>query len=290
MDILDFVKTHIPKRYADSNKGSYGKCLMICGSDRYPGAPILACAGAVRSGAGLVELYSTEKVVCAALPVYPDIIYHTINDISSGDDNESIAGQSGTADCILIGCGCGVSENLYRLTSEIANTEGGPTVIDADALNSISVFDRNLEIFASAKRHIVITPHPLEFSRLCGLTVAEISDNRVGCATAFATLHNVYVLLKGNGTVSASPDGKYTVNTTGSSALAKAGSGDVLAGVITSFIAQGCTPYDAAVISAYLHGAAGDTLARRLSEYGVAASDLPVAIAEEIRRLFPACG
>lgn len=141
------------------------------------------------------------------------------------------------------------------------------------------------EILSAARRPVVLTPHPAEFARLCGLSTEEVQADRVAHATAFARATGAILLLKGNKTVLALPDGSYTVNPSGSAALAKGGTGDVLAGVLVGLLAGGMAPAEAAFAAAYLHGAAGETLAAQVSPYGVLPSELPAAIAREIARL-----
>lgn len=264
-----YVKAHLPRRTAESNKGTYGRVLLLAGSGDMRGAAALATLGALRLGAGLVTLASTREVIDAL----SSSIYEALwLDRSTPDLLE----RSDKMQSIGIGCGMGQTAETKRLVSALLEREGAPLVIDADGIN---VLHGRAYLLKEAKRKVILTPHPLEFSRLCGLSVAEIQSDREGSAKAFAKKYGVTLLLKGHHTVIT--DGENTfVNPTGSSALAKGGSGDVLCGMLCALLAQGCTPLDAAVIAAYLHGEAGQQLAKEYSEYGVLASDLPTAAAK----------
>ena len=159
-------------------------------------------------------------------------------------------------------------------------SEGAPLVLDADAINAIAKYS-SAQLLLQAKRPLVLTPHPLEFSRLSGYSVDFIQANRISCAKEFAKTYNCTLLLKGAATVIT--DGEAVlVNSSGSSALAKGGSGDVLAGLLVSLLAYSKDALSASAIAAYLHGTAGDRLAEKYSEYGVTPSDLPKEVARVI--------
>ena len=263
----EYVFEHLPKRFSDSNKGTYGKTMLICGSKNMRGAAALATLGALRTGVGLVTLASTKEVI--------DSLSSTIYEpIFADRDSTDVISLSDKMNSVGIGCGMGVDAKEY--IHALILKEGAPLIIDADGIN---VLAKNAGILKNAKREIVLTPHPLEFSRLIGISVEEIQSDREGIALSFAKEYGVTLLLKGKDTVIANQD-KVFVNPTGSSALAKGGSGDVLCGMICSFAAQGASPFDAAVISAYIHGLAGERLAKIHSEYGVIASELPLEAAK----------
>ena len=272
----------LPPRAANSHKGSFGRVLGIVGSARYPGAALLAAEGALRAGCGLFTLASEGKVTDAALLRTPEILTLPLSPLSSLSESESAAVLTSAegADAVLVGCGCGKSEGLCRLLLDLMGKRGAPLVIDADGLNALAeAREAAEEAFLFARRPLVLTPHPLELARLTGLTVKVIQENRLSVAKDFAARWRLTLVLKGAATVVASPEGEVSVSTVGSSALAKGGSGDVLAGVTAGLLAQGATPYDAARAAVFLHGRAADTLAARLSAYGVLPSDLPREIA-----------
>ncbi len=269
----EYILSHMPKRTAESNKGTYGKVMLICGSGDMRGAAALAALGALRLGAGLVTLASTREVIDALSSNIYEAIWldRAAADVVSASDKMSAVG---------IGCGMGTSAN--ELVTALIERSGAPLIIDADGINALS---GNAAALKKAKRKILLTPHPLEFSRLSGLSVEEIQSSRESVAQSFAKEYGVTLLLKGHGTVITDGD-KLFVNPTGSSALAKGGSGDVLCGMICALCAEGAAPIDSAVISAYLHGLAGERLAKIYSEYGVLAGELPAEAAKILSELF----
>ena len=185
---------------------------------------------------------------------------------------------------MLVGSGSSVTEELYALVWALLETEGCPIVLDADAINAIA--DKGGEGRAklrAARRKVILTPHPLEFARLYGIRVAEVQQRRIELALAFARDYNCTLVLKGAGTVVTDGDRVY-INSTGSSALSKAGSGDVLAGFVASLIAARTAPLYAAALAVYYHGVAADTLRDELSVFGVTPSDLPREIARQIAK------
>ena len=186
--------------------------------------------------------------------------------------------------------GCGIGQEgdgakFCRAMGDFLATRGGAVVLDADALNLLSRHGAR-ELLRAAKRPVILTPHEMEFSRLCGLPLTDIKADRTGCAVRFAADTGVTVLLKGPGSVIARPDGSFSVCPSGSPALAKGGTGDVLAGMLLGLLAQGTEPSDAAFLSAYLHGEAGEEQARIYSERGVLPSTLAATAATVLCDIF----
>lgn len=252
-------------RPADSHKGTFGTLFTLCGSRKMPGAAYLAASGALRSGVGLVKIAADQeltRILQARLaePVWLDIA--------------SLPDPYGTAFL----CGCGLGREMDAVLSVLLPQIHVPAVYDADCINYFSLHKDEMDRLTGP---YVLTPHPAEFSLLTGLSVAQIQQNRVEIASSFARQHGCVLVLKGKNTVVASPDGEIGINTTGSDELAKGGSGDVLAGVIASLLAQGHDRFTAAQIGVYAHGLAGEHLARRYGSHGVLPSDLP----EEIGRI-----
>ncbi len=268
----DYVAKHLPRRKAESNKGTYGRALLIAGSDDMRGAAALAVLGALRMGAGLVTLASTPKVIdTLSASIYEALwLDRSVPDLLERSDKMQSVG---------IGCGMGQTAKTKQLVCDLLLREGAPLVIDADGINVLGGYAYLLK---EAKREVILTPHPLEFSRLSGLSVETIQNDREGTAKAFAKEYGVTLLLKGHRTVITNGEDTF-INPTGSSALAKGGSGDVLCGMLCAFLAQGASPLDAAVLAAYLHGLAGERLAEVYSEYGVLASELPAEAAKLLR-------
>ena len=260
----DALRALLPPRKADGNKGTFGKVLLLAGSGNMRGAAALAALGALRLGAGLVTVASTKEVIDALSSSIYEAIW-------LDREKEDAVAAASLCKAVGVGPGLGQSEETTALIKNLLSEETDvPLVIDADGINVLA----GNTAWLYANRPVLLTPHPLEFSRLCGKTVAEIQADRVGIAKAFAAQYRVTVLLKGKNTVIT--DGETVhVNESGNTALAKGGSGDVLTGMICALLAQGCTPMDAAVLAAYLHGLAGERLSETYSEYGVLASELP---------------
>ncbi len=283
-----WAKSALPKRRENSNKGTFGRLFAYVGSTKYMGACHLVLESALRGGAGYVELCAEREVWLSVLAKFPEIVYTEANPTSllTEGDIARIAEAEKKSTAALIGCGSGASEPLRELTTSLINSSGGPLVIDADAINSLA-YDSESAICAikTSKRKIILTPHPLEFSRLCGLSVEKINEDRVFAAESFAKETASIVILKGNRTVITDGNKTY-VNTSGSSALAKAGSGDCLAGLLSSLVAtrQGDV-LSLCALAAYIHGAAADNLSVVFSKYGVTPSDLPREMAKVIKSL-----
>ena len=278
----------LPERASDSHKGSFGRLLMIAGSATYPGAAHLALEAALRSGVGYVTCLG-EKALCDSLLLkFPEVIYKhfSLENMSDAalDDIVKIA-EKHTA--VMIGSGLGSSHyvEVFKIIERLLSCDGGAVIIDADGINALSLNPkRATEILQASKRKVILTPHPLELSRIAELPTESIQADRLGTARAFASSRKVILVLKGAGTITT--DGKRVfINSSGSSALAKAGSGDVLAGLISGIAASGTEPLVASALATYLHGLAADRLADELSELGVTPSDLPIRIAREMAEL-----
>ena len=275
----------IPCRPRNTHKGSFGRLLILAGSRAYRGAAMLASEAALRAGAGVVTLASHESVLEGALLRTPELLTLALPELDRIDREGqcTVLDAADKASAVLLGCGSGASVPLSGLIWELLSSEGAPLLLDADGLNSLALHrEESLHRLRKSKRQVVLTPHPLELSRLTGLPTSKIQSERIGVARAFAEETGATVVLKGAGSVIVTPGEKITLNQTGGPALSKAGSGDVLAGTAAAFLAQGIAPHSAASLAVYLHGAAGDTLAGELSEYGVLPGDLPSAIAREI--------
>ncbi|MBR3767152.1 MAG: NAD(P)H-hydrate dehydratase [Clostridia bacterium] len=254
------IKAMLPKRPFDANKGTFGKALIISGSYKMPGACVIATKGALTMGAGLTYL------------AFPDCIYNTVtahltecvfrplaSDKYGGFGERSFATLSeelSSFSAVAIGPGMGTDAGAVKLLKSVIKSYTGKLIIDADGINIIS---RNIDILKESKADIVLTPHPGEMARLTGLSVKEINTDRINIASEFSQRMNVTVLLKGVNTVIASPDGKVFINPTGSDALARGGSGDLLTGITVSLACQNLSSFDAAVTGAYIHGLAGET-------------------------------
>lgn len=253
----------LPNRPKNSNKGTFGKVLNIAGSWNYQGAAYLSSVSALRVGAGLVALSADEQVVKSVATQSPDIVFLDRKDVFNVLENYTV---------ISIGCGLGVSQEtkhfFIKFLEKIKDFET-PVILDASALQMLS----EMKTFELPKNSI-LTPHPGEASRLLDVPICEIVDKSEYFSEILAEKYKAIVLLKGQNTKVYAPDGRFYVNKTGSSALAKAGSGDVLTGMISGLIAQKMDLFDATCLAAHLHGLAGELAGKDLSEYCVLASEL----------------
>lgn len=279
-----WVRDHLPKREENSHKGTFGSLMMITGSETYRGAAALSMESALRGGVGLLRYYGTPALCKELAARFPEVIYEktAAAEVLSSEEIALLCEASKTHAATLVGCGSGQSAGLEALVRALMDTEGGPLVLDADAINALALHrEEGVAAIKTAKRTVILTPHPMEFSRLSGLSISQIQNHRIESARAFAKECGCILVLKGAGTLVTDGEVLY-INHTGSSALAKAGSGDVLAGFLASLVASGAKPIHAAALAPYFHGRAADTLAKEFSSFGVIPSDLPLQIAREL--------
>ncbi len=267
-----WVRAHLPSRPVDGHKGTFGKCYLLAGSVGYTGAPVLAANAAVRSGTGLVFLGVPETVYPIVAGKTLEAMPHPLSAAPDGTLAElaldQIMQKAVSCDAILLGPGMGRSAAVEQLIPVLMERLEKPLVLDADGINALS---KHMDVLQRRRAPLVLTPHDGEFARLGGdLT----GGDRVGAAKSFAQRYGCVLVLKGHRTVTACPDGRVYVNTTGNSGLAKGGSGDTLAGLLTGLLAQGMEPGEAAAAAVWIHGRAGDLCAERLSVRGMAPSDL----------------
>lgn len=281
-----YAARHLPVRGENTSKGSFGSLLMITGSEVYRGAAALSLEGALRGGCGYVAYLGTEALISSLCRSFPEAIYRQIPAVSalSEEHCEEIAALSAKNDVTLVGCGCGDSEGLLRLVGRLLAVPGGTLVLDADALNALAHAPTESEmLLKGARRRVVLTPHPGELARLTGRSAAEVQARRMAIASEYAKRTGVLLVLKGARTLLCADEHIY-VNMSGSSALSKAGSGDVLAGSLASLIATGGVTEVMCALAVYYHGRAGDALEKMYSSYGVTPSDLPRQIAREMAK------
>jgi hydroxyethylthiazole kinase-like uncharacterized protein yjeF len=267
------VRPHFAPRLAATHKGTYGHVAIIAGSPGRSGAAVLAARGAIRSGAGLVNVATdaeTAKLVHAG----------SIESMTfSGDD---VAGFVSGKDAALIGPGLADDEGSYARIRLLAAAIELPLVIDASALNAFAL--RANEINPD-RRPRILTPHPGELARLLGTTAKNINANRIDAAREAARATGCVVVLKGFQTLIAEPDGHVNVNPTGNPGMASGGMGDVLGGMIAALLARGIDVFDAAIAAVYLHGFTGDMLKEEMGDIGLTAADLAERIPMAIKRL-----
>ncbi len=285
------VRDALPARNEDSNKGSYGKLLNIGGCASMTGAVLLSSMSAYRCGVGLVMTAAPEAAMSAVRLRLPEAIHCILplgetGAIAPGNAGLLTEKLNGWSTAALVGCGMSVTEESKALVKRLLSETKRPVVVDADGLNCIAALDGDgLNLLKSVQAPLILTPHMLEFSRLCGWPVDRIKADRFAIARNFAMENHVTLVLKDSNTVIASPEGELYLNDNGNSGLSKGGSGDVLAGMIASFLAQGAEPVQAALCGVYLHAAAGDAAKRRLTAYGMLPGDVIGCIPEAFGEL-----
>ena len=258
----------MPKRPKNSNKGTYGKAMFVSGCDTMSGAAVINGTSAYRVGCGLVNICSTQHTI--------NVIHNTLPEaVTTNRDNINLS----YGNVIAIGSGLGISEESKNIVEYVLKNAKCPVIADADALNIIAENDE-LKNYTSA-----ITPHLKEMSRLTGKSVEYIKENIIETAKEYAKKYNTVVVLKDTHSVIASPNGYICINTTGTSAMSKGGSGDSLTGVITGLIAQGVNVYDACCLGAYINGKAGEIAEKKTSKYSVLALDISNCIGDVLREL-----
>lgn len=269
------LKNLLPKRIEDSHKGTYGRVGIIGGSKGMTGAPYLASQAALRTGTGLVYTMVPKYIETIMSIKLTEAIIRPIEDKGKGhftkESLPEIIKEIESLDTIGIGPGLGIDGDRLYLIEEIIKAYKKPIVLDADAINCISM---NLNILLNRYNPIIITPHPGELGRLLGKSTKEIQENRIYYSKYASGKYNIIVVLKGFNTIVASPKDDVYINETGNPGMATAGSGDVLTGMIASLLGQGLKPIDAAKLGVFCHGLAGDLGSLEKGEYGLIASDI----------------
>ncbi len=269
----------IPRRAAYSNKGTFGKVLIVAGSENMCGAAYLSALAAYRTGAGLVKLLTVEENRLILQSRLPEAILatYTANQLMEGREEfrKLIDEQCRWADVVVLGPGLGCGAYVEYLVEDILTMACSPVVVDADGLNTIAAHPYLTSYFTE---NIIITPHLGEMARLTGQTIAQIQENLVETAVEYAAHYGLTCVLKDAATVVASREGGIYINSSGSSAMAKAGSGDVLTGMIAGLLGLGLDESESARLGVYLHGLAGELAGKRTGSHGLLASDLAEAI------------
>ena len=267
-----------PKRKKNSHKGSYGKVLMIAGSKGMSGAAYLSAKAAYAVGAGLVQIYTHEENRVILQQLLPEAIITTYDTF----DSEQLEKLIQWADLIGIGCGLGKSDTAERVMQYTLKGALVPCVVDADGINILS---KHMEWIEETNALIVLTPHMKEMSRMLQCSVKELIEQRMEKLHAFVERYKVVCVLKDARTLVAKEHQNTYLNLSGNAAMAKAGSGDVLAGVIVGILAQQCEPYTSACLGVFLHGLAGDMARDKKGAYSVLASDLVAEISSVLKNI-----
>lgn len=257
----------LPVRKEDSHKGTYGKVLMITGSRGMAGAAYLSAKAAYICGAGLVQIYTEESNRPILQQLLPEAVISTYEQY----EPEHLKMLLEWADVVCIGCGLGRNEISEKMLEGTLQDIKKPCVIDADGINLLA---NRLELLDEVKAPVVLTPHMREMTRLLGCSMEELQEHRFESLTEFSDRYPAVLALKDARTIVVQRGKRKFVNTAGNHAMAKAGSGDVLAGVITGLLAGRKSPYDSTVLGVYLHACGGDAARQRLGSYSVLAKDL----------------
>ncbi len=277
----------LSKRPSDAHKGLFGTVLVVAGSRGMAGAAALCGAAALRSGAGLSRIICPNEVQPTVASFEPSYMTFPVANDDCGHFRFDAAKQAinqfaADADVLAVGPGLGQSDQIRQLTHWILQAMIAPVVLDADGLN---VLEGGLEPLKSRKAPTVITPHPGEFARLTGKTIAQVQADREGSAVALAQIsEGLVVVLKGAGTIVTDGSRVYQ-NETGNPGMATGGVGDILTGIIAGLIAQRLPAFEAAVLGAYLHGLAGDIARDQNGEIGMIAGDLIDSLPDALMHL-----
>lgn len=291
----------MPLREQNSNKGTFGKVLNFAGSKNYIGAAYLSTVAILKVGAGFAALASEENIIRSVSTLLPEAVYLSRKEGLSQIKDFSV---------VLIGCGLGTSDSSKDLFKDVMKLITPPPryarekgtcfeehtekslVIDADGLNILAEFGKESQTLTPHPNHLlkerkfatIITPHPLEAARLLGVELENVLNDLEGSARKLCKKYNCITVLKTHRTLICNGE-EIFVNQHGNSALAKAGSGDVLAGIIAGLLAQKMEPYKAAKLGVYLHSRAGEIASEDLTEYSVLASDLPKYLPQAIKEI-----
>lgn len=281
---------HLPPRPVSGHKGLFGRVLVVGGSREMIGAPMLAAKAALRGGCGLVQVAMPRPVLASALTILPEA---TGLGLTKGEDRKRLEAAAAAADAVVIGPGMGMTRDAHERLRLMTRLDK-PLVIDADGLNILAAGKRWPGRFNAPA---VLTPHPGEMRRLGGLLdlkdVPDDEDGRIDVALAAAKAFDQVVVLKGHRTIVVEPaaathgneSAKVYVNTTGDSSLSKAGTGDVLAGLIAAFLAQRMRRFEAACLAVFVHGLAGEIAGAKLGRRSVLAGEVADAIGDALVRL-----
>lgn len=268
------VAAILPKRIRESNKGTYGRAAIVAGCIDYTGAAYLSAMGCLRAGAGYTALFLPKNILPYYILKAPEILLKTISDGERLEFKEENFKQLLGYDVIAYGMGMGESKAVSDGAKYLLQRFTGKLIIDADGLNSLVKYEKGnfSDLFGNKNCDVLLTPHIKEFARLTGKTVEEIIRLGVQAPTEFAKRHKVTVLLKN--AYSVITDGEHiAINTSGCSAQATGGTGDVLSGVIAGLCAEGATCYDGARAAAYLLGRAAELAAKDHGEYSATPTD-----------------
>ncbi len=269
-------------RLSHAHKGTHGTLTVVSGSSLYRGAPYLACEAALRAGVGMVRLAAIEQVIAAVAARCPEAVYLPLEAQNGMIAPDATAILEAKSSAYLVGCGLPCHTQTLSLTEQILHSAKVPVVLDAGAITSMAQSD-GLCFLDKAAIMPILTPHLGEMAALCHTTVDAVAQHAEKIAVQFAKAHRCIVVLKSHRTVIATPSGDLYESHLGNAGLAKGGSGDVLAGMIASYLAQGYSQQDAAILGTWLHGMAACVLAQKDTMTAMLPRDLPAAAIQVLR-------
>ena len=278
----EMVAERFSPRPEDSHKGMFGRLLTVCGSYGMAGAAMLCARGALRSGVGLLTVAVPQSVYSIVASEVPEAVFLPLAEREGRLSSTATACVQDAADgatAVVVGPGIGRGETQTATVEMLIRECTRPVLLDADGINAI---DPHILMEETVSAPIILTPHPGEMARLLGKSVDWVQDNRLEIARRVADEWGVTLVLKGHHTLVSAPGRPVLENVTGNPGMSTGGCGDVLSGIIGALAAQGMDPYYAAMCGVYLHGAAGDRAAKRLSQHSMLPSDL----IEELPNLF----
>ncbi|MEO5986362.1 MAG: NAD(P)H-hydrate dehydratase [Candidatus Limnocylindria bacterium] len=283
-----WVASHLPDRPARSHKGDFGRLLVVAGSTEFPGAAMLTALGAMRAGAGVVRVAAAESVAARLAGAIPELTWIVLDEEAPGliapSGWRQVAGEVNSQDAVVIGPGLGAQPATQRRARNLVTGLRIPGVVDADGLNALASGGNWWTGLAAS---LVLTPHPGEFARLTRAPAPNSDDDdaRLVAARDAGLRWQQVVVLKGANTLVADPHGDVLRSNVSTPALATAGTGDLLAGVIGAFLAAGLAPMEAAGCAVAVHGAAGLLAEDRIGRAGVMARDVAALLPEAIEQL-----
>lgn len=282
---INFVKGIIPKRKNNSHKGDYGKLLIVAGSKGMTGAAYMAATAAVRVGCGLVTLGICESLNSVMEEKTTEVMTLPLPDINghlSESASEKILGVINNYDAVLIGPGLGRSGGVFSVVRSVLVNSKVPVIVDADAINVLS---QDMSVLSNCNCNLIFTPHSMEMSRLTGLDVSYVDNNRLTVSKEFSEEYGATIILKGHHTVVTTPELMQYINITGNSGLAKGGSGDVLAGIVAALLACGIDEAYSAAAAVYIHGLAADIAVKEKNISSLLATDVIKSIPKVMKMI-----
>ena len=275
---VEFFRENMPSRSRNSQKGDYGKLLILAGSEGLTGAAYLCSQSAMLCGSGLVTLAVPDCVNAILEAKTTEVMTMPVKSqdgFISSEATDKISQKIKNIDAVLIGPGLGVCDGTYEILRLLLSQSEIPVIVDADAINCLS---NDMSLLKNKKCNVILTPHSVEFSRLSGLSLKEIESNRLEVSRNFAKEFDVTLILKGSRSIVTGSGETQYINITGNPGLATAGSGDVLAGITASFAARGIDPLKACAMAVFLHGICGDIASKKYGMESLVATDVMQSI------------